>query len=93
MKNFESSGKLIGVICASPIALQKHEIGVSKRITSHPSVKDQLTNYKYVEDRVAVDDKLITSRGPGTAFEFALSIVAQLISEDKSKEISAPMIL
>lgn len=36
---------------------------------------------------------VVTSRGPGTAFEFALKLVELLVGEEKVKEISAPMIL
>lgn len=34
--------------------------------------------YDYSEDRVVVDDNVITSRGPGTTFLFALTIVEHL---------------
>lgn len=36
--------------------------------------------YTYSEDRVVVDDNVITSRGPGTSFLFALTIVEQLVN-------------
>lgn len=54
---------------------------------------DQLSKYNYTEDRVAVDGQLITSRAPGTAFEFALAIVKNLVGEAKATEISGPMLL
>ena len=93
MRYFEKSGKLIAVICASPIALAKHEIGLNKTITSHPSVANQLSKYKYSEDRVVIDGELITSRGPGTAFEFALAIVKKMVGQEKVNQITPPMIL
>lgn len=34
-----------------------------------------------------------SSRGPGTAFLFALTIVEKLLGEEKREEISGPMIL
>lgn len=93
LKNFEQSNKLLAVICASPIALEKHNIGAGKKITSHPSIAKQLTRYQYCEDSVVNDRGLITSRGPGTAFEFAFEIVKQLMGEEKVKEIKTPMML
>lgn len=55
---------------------------------------DQLkSKYKYTENRVAVDGQLITSRAPGTAFEFALAIVKNLVGEKKVAEIAGPMLL
>jgi len=40
-----------------------------------------------------IDDYLITSRGPGTAFEFAFAIVEKLLGKEKVTEISKPMIM
>ncbi|OTF77923.1 hypothetical protein BLA29_015341, partial [Euroglyphus maynei] len=68
--------------------------GHRRRITSHPSVAKQLIDtFEYSEDRVVNDDGLITSRGPGSAFEFALEIVKQLMGETRAKEIQPPMML
>lgn len=50
-------------------------------------------DYKYSEDRVVVSDKLITSRGPGTALLFALTIVEQLMGKEKRDEVAGPMVL
>lgn len=40
--------------------------------------------YNYSEDRVVVDENVITSRGPGTTFLFALTIVEQLVGTEVS---------
>ena len=79
LKDFENQDKLVGIICASPICLVAQKIFAGRKITSHPSVKSQLDSlYNYQEDRVVVDGNLITSRGPGTTFEFALKLVELL---------------
>ena len=94
LKDQENSDKIIAAICAAPIALKSHGIGLQKRITSHPSKAQELKNdFKYCEDRVVIDGQLITSRGPGTAFEFGLAIVEKLMGKQKVDEISPPMIL
>ncbi len=46
-----------------------------------------------VEQRVVVDGLLTTSRGPGTAFEFALKLVEQLFGEEKAKAVAGPMVM
>lgn len=40
---------------------------------------------------MVIDGLLITSRGPGTAMEFALSIVEKLFDHHKSQEIAEAM--
>nr|XP_039271764.1 Parkinson disease protein 7 homolog [Styela clava] len=84
---------LIGAICAAPIALKSHNIKPGSNITSHPSLKDKLEGYIYSEARVVKDNKLITSRGPGTSFEFALELVEMLKGKEVRDKISGPMVL
>ncbi|CAI2166237.1 18326_t:CDS:2 [Funneliformis geosporum] len=87
-------GKFIAAICAGTIAIKSANINKGGKITSHPVVKADLENeYNYQEERVVVDNKVISSRGPGTAFLFALTIVEQLLGKEKRDEISSPMIL
>jgi putative intracellular protease/amidase len=57
-------------------------------VTSHFSVADQLPSGTYAGDRVVVDGRLVTSRGAGTAIEFALKLVSLLEGEKKSRQIS-----
>uniref|UniRef100_A0A914WYP6 D-lactate dehydratase n=1 Tax=Plectus sambesii TaxID=2011161 RepID=A0A914WYP6_9BILA len=87
--------RLVAAICAAPIALKSHAIAPGCVLTSHPSVKDQMLDagYKYSEDRVVAFENVVTSRGPGTAFEFALKLVELLEGEKKVAEITPPMLL
>lgn len=92
----EKSGQFIAAVCAAPTALMAHGVAKGKEITSHPSVKEALEgsgNYRYTEARVSKDGSVITSRGPGSCFEFALAIVAALVGEETVREISKPMML
>uniref|UniRef100_A0A1I7Z9F7 D-lactate dehydratase n=2 Tax=Steinernema glaseri TaxID=37863 RepID=A0A1I7Z9F7_9BILA len=90
LRAHEKAGALIGAICAAPIALQSHKIALDATLTSYPSVRGQLEDagYKYSEDRVVVSGKLVTSRGPGTAFDFALKLVELLEGQEKSNDIA-----
>uniref|UniRef100_A0A6P7HAP0 Protein dj-1beta n=1 Tax=Diabrotica virgifera virgifera TaxID=50390 RepID=A0A6P7HAP0_DIAVI len=97
LKEQESSGRLIAAICAAPLALKAHGIAKGKNLTSYPSVKKDLLDgsegYQYKEDKVVVDDKLITSRGPGTAFDFGLALVEKLVGKEKAKEVANGMLV
>ncbi|KAM3720018.1 Glutathione-independent glyoxalase DJR-1.1 [Dirofilaria immitis] len=95
LRTQHESGRYIAAICAAPIALKSHGIGPGILLTSHPSVKQKLVEggYKYSEDRVVVADHIVTSRGPGTALEFALKLVELLFSTEKVREVAVPMVV
>ena len=40
------------------------------------------------ENRVLVDGNLITSRGPGTAMEFAVAVVEKLMGSEAAREVA-----
>jgi protein DJ-1 len=82
----------VGAICAAPIALPAHGVFEHRQLTSHPSVKEMLEEWgDYSEHPVVADGNLITSRGPGTAFPFALRIVGTLTDARRMVKIRAPM--
>jgi len=90
-----AQGGIVACICAAPLALASHKVGLDRRVTSHPVVqKNMLENgYEYCEDRVVVDGNLVTSRGPGTAFEFALKLVELLAGKEVKDSIMPGMLL
>ncbi|KAM0788057.1 hypothetical protein ACM66B_001229 [Microbotryomycetes sp. NB124-2] len=94
VRQFYDQGKLVGMICAGSLAAKTSGIAEGEKITSHPSVKGELEkHYRYSEERVVVSRNLVTSRGPGTAMEWALEIVAILAGEAKRAEVAGPMML
>jgi len=94
LKAQEQQGGWIAAVCAAPKALVAHGIGGGKAMTSHPSVQEVVAAHgKLSSARVVRSDRLITSQGPGTAFEFALALVAELVGQDLADSLRAPMIL
>lgn len=68
LKRQEARSSWIAAICAAPIALKAHQVCGGYRLTSYPAKACEFgpeSGYKYEEDKVVVDRKLITSRGPG----------------------------
>ncbi|MBQ1303161.1 MAG: DJ-1/PfpI family protein [Firmicutes bacterium] len=84
LKAYKEQGKWIAAICAAPIILHDNGLIEGKTLTCFPGVGDGFKEANVVEDIVAVDGKLITSQGPGTAIEFGLKILELL----KGKEMS-----
>ena len=92
------AGRLYGAICAAPVVvLQYHGLLTGRASTCHPSFVSQLENPVHVEKRVVVDGAVtghcITSRGPGTAIEFALALIETLYGEEKAREIGTQMLV
>ncbi len=81
-------GCLVGAICAAPIVLHSAGLLTGRRVTSHPSVREHLAGAHYLEDRVVVDGKIVTSRGPGTAFEFAYKLADLLRGPGVAEEMN-----
>eukprot|EP00069_Balaena_mysticetus_P014513 bmy_08798T0 len=79
-----------------PTALLAHEIGFGSKVTTHPLAKDKMmdgSHYSYSENRVERDGLILTSRGPGTSFEFALAIVEALAGKEVADQVKAPLVL
>ena len=83
-------GRWVAAICAAPIALEAAGVLAGKRATSYPG--NELPSAVYAEERVVVDGKLVTSRGAGTALEFALALVERLRGPDIAQKLRAAMI-
>ncbi|RYN21343.1 hypothetical protein AA0115_g9697 [Alternaria tenuissima] len=101
INEFRKRATWVAAICAATTALvaaHKRDDGteeVTTTVTSHPSVKDEVVQagWQYSEDRVVVDQNIITSRGPGTAILFALTIVEELCGKEKRDDVAGPMIV
>jgi DJ-1 family protein len=94
LKSHRERGALIAAICAAPTILSEFKIlKPESKITSHPSVRNRLEHYNYIEEKVVFDDNIVTSRGAGTAFMFALFIVELLMNSDTAKKVACDIIL
>ncbi|KAG2488649.1 hypothetical protein HYH03_012817 [Edaphochlamys debaryana] len=88
------SDRKLAAICATPyVFLESKGLLKGRPATAHPAFSDGLANQAKAVDRVVVDGNLTTSRGPGTAFEFALSLVKQLYGEEKARLVAGPMVM
>lgn len=86
-KGFGEAGKLVGAICAAPLVLEDAGVLHGKRFTAHHTVRGELTSA--LDERVVVDGRLVTSRGAGTAIDFGLRMVSELVGEKEAAEIAS----
>lgn len=94
LKDQVEGERVHGAICAAPaVVLQSHDLLQGKKATCHPGFTDKLKDQTAVEGRVVIDGLLVTSRGPGTAMEFALAIVEKLFGSKKAKELVSHLVI
>ena len=89
---FASAGKLVAAICAAPSVLGAAGILQGKRAVCHPGFEDKLTGAQVSFEPVMTDGNIITSRGMGTAIEFALAIVQYLKDEDTVDDLKQKLV-
>jgi 4-methyl-5(b-hydroxyethyl)-thiazole monophosphate biosynthesis len=71
-------GRPVAAICAAPMVLAAAGVLDGRRATSYPGFLKDAVRSTVVDDAVVIDRGVITSRGPGTALDFALALVAEL---------------
>ena len=86
LKRMQNQDKYIAAICAAPTVLKKAGILKDKSMTCHPSIQSSFNSF--VNNRVVVDEKLITSQSPGTAMEFSLKLVEVLFGINRLKKVN-----
>jgi len=92
IKEYEQQDKWIAAICAAPMILGKLGILNDRAATCYPGCESELTGANFSTDPVVQSDRIITSRGPGTALLFALKIVEVLNGADEAKLLKESML-
>ena len=94
LKRLASEGKHTAAICAAPKVLANAGLLDGHTATSYPGVLDKmdLTRVDVKLERVVTDGKVITSRGPGTAMDFALELIEKLEGRAKRDQVEAGLV-
>lgn len=94
LKRMAAAGQYTAAICAAPIALAQAGLLDGRRVTSYPGFVDRLKppGATCLTDAVVVDGKVVTSRGPGTAMDFALTLVELLAGRAKRDQVEAGLV-
>lgn len=93
VKTMAEKDRYTAAICAAPRVLSTAGILDGKRATSFPGALDNFPakNMSYSDEAVVIDGKVITSRGPGTAMDFALTLIELLAGKAKREEVEKPL--
>ena len=88
------ANRYLAAICASPKALAKAGVLDGKTATSYPGTLESLGNnaIKISQNAVEIDGNIVTSRGPGTAMDFALTLIELLEGRIKRDEVDQQLV-
>jgi 4-methyl-5(b-hydroxyethyl)-thiazole monophosphate biosynthesis len=85
VRRMRDEGKLIAAICAAPIVLAQAGV-ISGDFTCYGGYEGGIEG-SYKKDDVVENGSVITSRGPGTASEFAFALVKKLVGEEMTAQL------
>ncbi|MBQ7776816.1 MAG: DJ-1/PfpI family protein [Lachnospiraceae bacterium] len=83
---FNAAGKYLAAICAAPSIFGHRGILKGRMACCFPGFEKDLEGATVLTTRVTQDDHVFTSRGMGTAMDFALAIVALFCGEEVATE-------
>jgi len=92
LQQMQSQGRYVSAICAAPSVLAQAGLLDGKRATSYPGSLDEFPAVQQQMTAVVEDGRLITSRGPGTAMDFALTLVERLTNKAKRDAVEAALV-
>ncbi len=90
INDFNDQEKTIAAICAAPSILGKMGILDNRRATIYPGMERDIPRPR--SGKVVVDDHIITSEGPGTALDFALEIIKNLLGKGRANEVKKTIV-
>jgi len=92
--NHAQQGKYIAAICAAPKALATAGLLNNKTVTCYPGALNSLSmdSTNITSNAIEVDQTIITSRGPGTAMDFALTLIELLADKNKRDEVNQQLV-
>ena len=89
--SYNNKKHYIAAICAAPSILGKLGIMAGKTGCCYPGYEQYMKDCNVATYNVVVDGNIITSRGAGTAMEFALKLVEILVDKKMADQLKATM--
>lgn len=88
-----NNGKYIAAICAAPKVLVNNGILNGRKLTAYPSALAAIDTQavQITGNPVEIDGNIITSRGPGTAMDFALQLIETLLGKAAREQVETPL--
>ena len=91
VREYYTSGRLVGAICGAPTVLAAAGVARGKRITCHTTVVEEMADYRYEGGAVVEDENLITAAGAGLSVEFAITLAERLVDVETLSRVRRSM--
>lgn len=93
LQQMAQADKYTAAICAAPKVLASAGLLKGKKATSFPGTLEDLNlqDTQIESQPVVIDGRIITSRGPGTAIDFALELIEQLEGQETRQQVEASL--
>ncbi|AGT27564.1 DJ-1 family glyoxalase III [Borrelia miyamotoi] len=94
LRSMNLQGKFIAAICASPaiVLAAKGLLGINK-FTCYPGFENGITDGEFIDENVVISNNFITSKGVGTAFDFAFALLKILKGEKVLEDVKNQVLL
>lgn len=90
---FHQDKKILGAICAAPLVLGHLNLLNEKQAVCYPGYEGELHGAEILQLPTVRSGNIITGRGAGVAMKFALKLVEELVSKEKSEELAQAMVM
>lgn len=94
LKTLANADKWLAAICAAPLVLATAGLLDGYQATAYPGAlaTADWPNISLQDAAVVIDGKRVTSRGPGTAMDFALSLIELLTDAARREQVAAGLV-
>jgi 4-methyl-5(b-hydroxyethyl)-thiazole monophosphate biosynthesis len=91
LRRMTEQGRYVAAICAAPKVLVSAGLVKGREVTAYPGVLDDQSGVRLSSAAVVRDGTFITSRGPGTAMDFALTLIDLLCGRETRDTVEAAL--
>lgn len=91
LRRMTEQGRYVAAICAAPRVLAKAGLLNDREATAYPGILDGRAEIRLSSAAIVRDGNFITSRGPGTALDFALTLIEILCGRTQRDTVEAAL--